>query len=258
VVRRFRSDEPPPRLHATPYFAELWRPDAPSLPGRLGHNRFVWDLRYPRPRAAEYDYSIAGVPGRPATLLPAGPFVLPGRYEVRLTVDSRTVRQPLTVAQDPRRHETLDELRELLALQRETIASLEAAADSAVEKERLDARLTRLAADPRARGASALVAQVRQDLDRMALPDERDEPHKLDQSLRALETDLEASDAPPTDPQRRLLAECRPRVASARDRLETLRRGPLARLDARLRALGVSEPPPPPAAEEESASEDVP
>src|SRR4029453_19608319 len=99
---------------------------------------------------------------------------------------------------------------------------------------------------------------VRQDLDWMALPDESDEPHKLDQSLRALETDLEASDAPPPDPQRRLLAECRPRVASARDRLETLRRGPLARLDARLLALGVTEPPPPPARAEESAPGGVP
>jgi hypothetical protein len=184
--------------------------------------------------------------------------VLPGRYEVRLTVDSRTVRQPLTVAQDPRRHETLDELRELLAFERETIASLEPAADAAVEKEQLDARVTRLAAEPRARGASALVAQVRRDLDRMGLSDDTDEPHKLDQMLRSLETDLEASDAPPTDSQRRLLAECRPRLASVRDRLEALRKGPLARLDTRLRALGVTEPPSPPAAEEESASEDVP
>jgi photosystem II stability/assembly factor-like uncharacterized protein len=257
VVRRFRSDEPAPRLRATPYFAELWRPDPAGLPARIGHNRFVWDLRYPQPRAAEYDYSIAGVPGRPATLLPAGPFVLPGRYEVRLTVDSQTVRQTLTVVQDPRRHETLDDLRALLELQRETIATLEPAADAAVEKERLAARMTALAGNPRAAGATPLVARVRRDLDAVGGPDGSDDPQALEQRLRALETDLESSDAPPTESQRRLLAECRPRVAAARNRLQALRTGRLARLEARLRALGVTEPPPPPA-EEESGSADFP
>ena len=42
-------------------------------------------MRYPRPRAVEYEYSIAGVPGRPTAALPLGPFVLPGSYEVRIT-----------------------------------------------------------------------------------------------------------------------------------------------------------------------------
>ena len=35
-------------------------------------------------------------------MLPRGPLVLPGLYEVRLTVDGKTSRQPLTVKMDPR------------------------------------------------------------------------------------------------------------------------------------------------------------
>src|SRR5262249_34245469 len=121
VVRTFRSGAPPAKPPAKPYFAELWRPDPPGLTAREGHNRFFWDLRYARPRTQEYEYSIAAVPGQPTLLLPAGPYVLPGRYELRLTVDSLTLRQTLTVVQDPRRHETPDEMRALLEFERETI-----------------------------------------------------------------------------------------------------------------------------------------
>ena len=54
-----------------------------------GHNRFVWDLRGPRPRALEYEYSIAAVPGADTPELPQGLFALPGTYQVRLTVGGR-------------------------------------------------------------------------------------------------------------------------------------------------------------------------
>jgi photosystem II stability/assembly factor-like uncharacterized protein len=54
------------------------------LPARKGMNRFLWDLRY------------AGGPGA------AGPYVAPGRYEVRLSLGSWTQTQPLEVRIDPR------------------------------------------------------------------------------------------------------------------------------------------------------------
>jgi photosystem II stability/assembly factor-like uncharacterized protein len=167
-VRRFRSDDPPERLAADAYFAELWRPAPAALPARTGHNRFVWDLRYARPRAHEYEYSIAALPGRPTPLLPQGPFVLPGTYEVRITgAGEERLTQKLTVAQDPRRRESAAELKALLDFQRQVIAALERAVGSS---------------KPEARP----VAEI----------------------LTALATDLEASDAPPTQPQRELLAQC--------------------------------------------------
>jgi hypothetical protein len=258
VVRRFRSDEPPPKLPATPYFAELWRPDPPALTARAGHNRFVWDLRLPRPRTTEYEYSIAALPGRPTPLLPAGPYVLPGRYEVRLSVDSGTLRETLTVLQDPRRAETADELAALLAFERETIASLEAAADAAEETARLAARITALADNPQARRARSLVTQARRELEAVGGADGRELLTRLDRQLRALETDLESSDAPPTEGQRQLLADSRARLAPALERLAALRGGALARLDARLRALGVVEPRVLPPAKDAGGSEDAP
>jgi photosystem II stability/assembly factor-like uncharacterized protein len=257
VVRRFRSDEAPESPPSRPYFAELWRPAPPTLGARAGHNRFVWDLRYPRPRTNEYEYSIAAVPGRSTPLLPAGPYVLPGRYEARLSVDSRTLRQSFTVAQDPRRHETPDELRSLLDFEREAIGSLEAAADAASQVTRLEARLAALDTNPRARGARPLLAQVRKELAAVAGTDAGASPGTLEERLRSLETDLESSDAPPTESERQLLADSRVRMEPALQRLEALRSGALARLDARLRALGVEEPKAP-ARTPEGPSDDVP
>jgi hypothetical protein len=168
LVRRFRSDDKLEALEADAYFAELWRPAPAALPAKAGHNRFVWDLRYPRPRAKEYEYSIGAVPGRETPLLPQGPFVLPGSYEVRISGAGERLTQQLTVVQDPRRGESAADLRALLDFQRDVIAALEKAV---------------------AAGTA--------------------EAGTLAERLTALETDLEASDAPPTQPQRELLAQCR-------------------------------------------------
>lgn len=171
LVRRFRSDDKPETLEADAYFAELWRPALGALAAKAGHNRFVWDLRYPRPRAHEYEYSIGAVPGRPTPLVPQGPFVLPGAYDLRITGAGEPLGQRLIVAQDPRRSESAADLKSLLEFQREVIATLE-----------------------------------------KAVAAEKPEARTIAERLTSLETDLEASDAPPTQPQRELLAQCRERL----------------------------------------------
>ncbi len=64
-----------------------------------GVNRVVWNLRHA-------DLPLRGGGGEddeaPAGASTPGPLVLPGRYEVRLTVDGRTMRQPVIVQEDPR------------------------------------------------------------------------------------------------------------------------------------------------------------
>src|SRR6185295_18216934 len=102
VVRRFASNDAPTRAVAEVYFADAWLGEPAPLPTRPGHNRFIWDLRLPAPRALAPEYSIAAVPGVPTQALPQGAFVLPGRYEARLTAGGETLRQPFEVTLDPR------------------------------------------------------------------------------------------------------------------------------------------------------------
>src|SRR5439155_3588290 len=66
-----------------------------------GMHRFVWDLHYPPPEGARRSYPIAAI-YRDTPSAPPGPWVLPGRYIVKLTVGGRNYVQPLTVKMDPR------------------------------------------------------------------------------------------------------------------------------------------------------------
>ena len=95
---------------------EYWFYPPISLPTAAGINRFVWDLRYPHPRAlpfgffgerldyTEYTLPDHAVPGETPRFQPPGPLVSPGTYELVLTVDGKSYRQKLRVDPDPRIH----------------------------------------------------------------------------------------------------------------------------------------------------------
>ena len=101
LVRRYSNEDAPPapipHLDKPAYWERPFvRPSAGA-----GMHRFVWNLREPPPRAVNEDLPISAVP-HDTPRVPEGPLVVPGRYEVRLEVDGRTLEQPLVVAMDPR------------------------------------------------------------------------------------------------------------------------------------------------------------
>jgi hypothetical protein len=109
VVRHYQSDQPGDDTTISspkhmPSFTSDWLPRPVILPADTGLNRFVWDLRYPRPSAPSYEYSIAGIPGAGTVADPEGPLVVPGTYRVRLTVGGVTQTQSLRIVLDPRVH----------------------------------------------------------------------------------------------------------------------------------------------------------
>ena len=64
------------------------------IPAKTGLNLFTWDLRYQEPvkiPKAVYDEGS-----------PLGPLVLPGKYDVRLTVAGKSTTLPVEVSLDPR------------------------------------------------------------------------------------------------------------------------------------------------------------
>jgi len=225
IVRRFHSDEKPTRPPADVYFAESWLA-TPAIPtAHAGHNRFVWDLRYPAPRALEYEYSIAAVPGG-AKPTPEGAFVLPGTYEVRVTIDGKTLGQPLTVVMDPRADTPAGDLAALLAFEREVEGQMSRSADLA---EAANATRTRLsAARDAAKDADARAAadHALRDFERVAggVPDEN--PAAINAILASVARDLESADLAPTQPQRETLASCRQALDRYAARVGALPRRP--------------------------------
>ncbi|MGH9928462.1 MAG: WD40/YVTN/BNR-like repeat-containing protein, partial [Pyrinomonadaceae bacterium] len=102
LVRKYSSNDERRKLDETQSFPTYWFNPPPPLSKDVGLNRFVWDLRYERPQALRYGYSIAAAFGEDAIMQPEGPLVLPGTYQVKLSVDGRTETAPLEVKMDPR------------------------------------------------------------------------------------------------------------------------------------------------------------
>jgi photosystem II stability/assembly factor-like uncharacterized protein len=101
LVREFSSKPQPPSTEPPPNVPNYWLARVEPLPKSASMNRFLWDLRYAPPLALHHDYPISAVYENTHPE-PQGALVVPGTYEVRLTVDGKTYRQPLTVVIDPR------------------------------------------------------------------------------------------------------------------------------------------------------------
>jgi photosystem II stability/assembly factor-like uncharacterized protein len=102
LVRKYSTNDQQRALDESQPFPTYWlRPPLP-LSKKIGMNRFVWDLRYERPHALRYGYRIAAAYGEDAILVPEGPLVSPGIYQVKLTVAGRSYTAPIEVKMDPR------------------------------------------------------------------------------------------------------------------------------------------------------------
>jgi hypothetical protein len=102
LVRRYSSSDTVAAIdersiNVPTYWA---RPPQPLSAAR-GMHRFVWDLRYPAPGAAQRDFPISAIPGD-TPMEPLGVLAVPGGYSVKLSIGDRSYTQPLTLKMDPR------------------------------------------------------------------------------------------------------------------------------------------------------------
>jgi photosystem II stability/assembly factor-like uncharacterized protein len=137
LVRTY-SSEGSPSLGYKVNVPDYWLVPAPLLSKSTGLHRFVWDLRYPDPDELLYtyygvhvnyfEYTLAdhAIPRNTPWHEPQGPMVLPGQYELRLTVDGKVFKQNLTVKLDPRLHFSNAELQRQLDLAQKLSANMNA------------------------------------------------------------------------------------------------------------------------------------
>jgi photosystem II stability/assembly factor-like uncharacterized protein len=101
LVRRHSSSDPIAPIVDTGNVPAYWIRPQRVLSTQPGMHRFVWDLYYPPVPRKTLAYPISAiVHDTPPDA--TSPLAMPGTYSVRLTVDGRTLTQPLQLDIDPR------------------------------------------------------------------------------------------------------------------------------------------------------------
>ena len=170
----------------------------------------MWDLRYPPPKSAGYEFMIAAVDGENTPIEPRGPLVVPGRYTVRLTAGGQRLEQPLVVIPDPRTSVPADVLAAKLVFQERIVAAMAASLDASAS---VAARRKQSKAAPGDESDAKLVA-LETDLS------------KTNRTLGAILNQVEAADAPPTAAQAATLKEAIDALDAQLVRWKALKGGP--------------------------------
>ena len=159
----------------------------------IGLNSFVWDERLaPAIAIPQAPLWAGGV---------AGPHVLPGRYQVRLTLDGVSQTQPLQITPDPRGPATQADLQRQLQLHTAINAELTDVHRAIIE---IRAARVRLGHDhsPAAQADLARMTEIEEALIQPrahASEDALNYPVRLNNMIAALASLVESGDYPPTD-----------------------------------------------------------
>lgn len=248
LVRRFSSNDKPAELDADRYFAKGWlRPGAP-LSSSAGAHRFVWNLRYARPRAIHYGYSISTSWDSDTPVTPEGPMALPGTYQLVLHVDGKSYEAPLKLVMDPR---------ETAVAQADLAAGLAFSQDigkqllevwrnyeqvQAVRKQltTLDGQLAGDAAHAAQR--ASVEALLKQTAPLVTGSGEHSmNLRAINDGLTDIATDVEGADRAPTDGQRQVVAASEERYGKAQALWQQIRRQDLPALNRDLHRAGLAE-----------------
>ncbi|HEY8133120.1 MAG TPA: hypothetical protein VII12_14665, partial [Thermoanaerobaculia bacterium] len=129
-----------------------WIRPTKALSAAPGMHRFVWDLHYTPAPGTRTSYPIAAIAfNTPPS--PTSPWVMPGTYTVKLTIDGKSMTQPLVVKMDPRVKTPVEGLQQQFTLSKQMYDGI-VAANGALEQ--LRAIRSRIKGTPLDEKAAAL------------------------------------------------------------------------------------------------------
>jgi len=210
VIRRFTSEVKKKAEDKDEFDRD---PEVEHIPAETGMNRFVWDLRYEPPAkipAAIYDNGQ-----------PAGPLVLPGALQIRLTVAGKSYSAPIEIKMDPRVKTSSDDLRaqfDLLLKLRDREDEMNKAILGIRDlRNQLQSLEKRLAASEETKNVVSSGAELRKKIaaieeeliqvNATAQEDEANYPTKLNSKLGYLTGVVDSADATPTLAELAVFAE---------------------------------------------------
>ncbi len=103
LIRRYSSDDAAEPVDPMLAIPKYWVRPGRALSGAPGMHRWLWDLHYPPAPGSREEYPMQAV-YQDTPPADSSPWVMPGRYTVKLTAAGQSYSQPLTVRMDPRVH----------------------------------------------------------------------------------------------------------------------------------------------------------
>jgi hypothetical protein len=123
VVRRYSSADQVPRIDPMLAIPIYWVRLPQVLSNEPGMHRFLWDMRYAPIPGAPSQFPIAAVYRNTAPAA-TSPWVMPGRYTVKLTANGKSSTQPLVIQMDPRLKVSASDLAEQFKLSKQVYDEL--------------------------------------------------------------------------------------------------------------------------------------
>ena len=250
LVRRFASDDKPEPFNEKDLnVPTYWVRQERILSSTSGMHRWIWNLRYPRPKTLESDYPISAIP-HDTPVGPLGPAAVPGEYTVRLTVDGTAQTQKLKVRMDPRVEATPTDLRAMFAAQQRTATALTANYDALQQLRALRKQLHSLKdSAPEAVRPTAVQLEEKLALIESGTASKPPAPGvSATRGLAALHSWLsliygtfDSADAAPTLQALAMLGELEQASGRQLNEFKQLRDGPLVELNQQLRKAGSTE-----------------
>jgi photosystem II stability/assembly factor-like uncharacterized protein len=163
LVRRYSSDDPvaPIPDAATSPVPLYWYRPPQRLSSAAGMHRFQWDVHY-QPLGGGGGgrgggLLIQAIPGNSAPA-PGTPWVNPGTYTLKLTVDGKSYSQPIVVKQDPRVKTPPLAMQQVYSLTRAAYFGAADAQAAGREFQRVREQIAKLQSQAQGPGATALAA----------------------------------------------------------------------------------------------------
>jgi len=142
LVREYSSTPAPPDTASMPNVPDYWFAAPTVLSTSAGMHRLAWDLRYPAPKALSYGYfgglldyteytlTWHAIVGATPRVQPVGPIAIPGRYQIKLSVNGHTYIRELTVKNDPRSPASQADLEAQFLVEQQIVNGLSASYDA--------------------------------------------------------------------------------------------------------------------------------
>jgi hypothetical protein len=154
VIRKFSSSDPIRPIQDEGNWPAYWFRPTQVLSAKAGLQRFAWDLHLPPPPGAGCSLPISATPHN-TKCEPEGPWVAPGPYTAKLTVNGASQTQTFTVRMDPRVKTPAAALQQQYAL---SLALYDATVESATKAAQAHAMRAQVA--DRKVKANALIVQL--------------------------------------------------------------------------------------------------